>query len=288
MLLSHVTLLRGSPAPIPRDDSAVGARLQDATFGLATRHPELSAATGANRWQRTAFAGLAALLIGGWCLRLDAMTTLAAALLMGTFLCIVAVRCLVLWSVMRPAPGKTGDDNRLADDDLPTYSVLVPLYGETAVVPQLVRGLAALDYPSEKLQILFICEASDAPTLAALRRAALTAAMQVVAVPEGRPRTKPRALNYALSAATGELVVVFDAEDEPEPDQLRRAVAAFRAGPETLGCLQGQLKIYNAGHGWLTRQFAIEYAALFGFILPALERFGLPITLGGTSNHFPE
>jgi cellulose synthase/poly-beta-1,6-N-acetylglucosamine synthase-like glycosyltransferase len=115
----------------------------------------------------------------------------------------------------------------------------------------------------------------------------LDAHMQVLVVPEGAPRTKPRATQYALQFARGEYVVVYDAEDAPEPDQLRRALAALRAGGERLGCLQAQLNIYNSDATWFTRQFTVEYTALFDCILPTLERLRLPVPLGGTSNHFP-
>ena len=105
-------------------------------------------------------------------------------------------------------------------------------------------------------------------------------------MPDCGPRTKPKALNYALPLARGEFLVIYDAEDRPERDQLRRAFDAFRAGPPNLATVQARLNIYNAGASWLTRQFTLEYSALFDGLLPALDRLRLPIPLGGTSNHF--
>ena len=107
-----------------------------------------------------------------------------------------------------------------------------------------------------------------------------------IIVPDCQPRTKPKALNYALQFATGELAVIYDAEDRPEPDQLRKAAAAFHAGPDNLACLQARLDYFNATENWLSRQFTIEYASLFRGILPLLSRYRLPLPLGGTSNHF--
>src|SRR5690606_16786757 len=101
------------------------------------------------------------------------------------------------------------------------------------------------------------------------------------------PRTKPKALNYALQLARGDYVVVYDAEDAPEPDQLRQAISRFRKAPARLACLQGRLNIHNVQDSWLTRQFTLEYSVLFDVTLPGLARLGLPIPLGGTSNHFP-
>ena len=106
-------------------------------------------------------------------------------------------------------------------------------------------------------------------------------------MPALAPQTKPKALNYALQFARGEFVVVYDAEDRPEPGQLRQALEVFRAGAPNLVCVQAQLNIDNPYRSWLTRQFTIEYSVLFDAILPALERLRLPVPLGGTSNHFP-
>jgi len=175
----------------------------------------------------------------------------------------------------------------ISDRDLPVYSLLIPLYKEAAVVPGLVRGLRSLDYPRDKLDILVVVESGDAETLDALKARPLEACLRVIAVPGGGPRTKPKALNYALGFAKGAAIVVYDAEDLPEPDQLRKAAAALRRGGLELGCVQARLDLYNADENWWTRQFTIEYAALFGAILPMLARLGLPVPLGGTSNHFP-
>jgi glycosyltransferase XagB len=105
-------------------------------------------------------------------------------------------------------------------------------------------------------------------------------------VPQGGPKTKPKACNYALASVRSELVVVFDAEDRPDPDQLRRAARAFATADADLACVQASLNVYNPADSFWSRQFALEYSALFDGLLPALERLGLPIPLGGTSNHF--
>ncbi|MEH3119216.1 MAG: glycosyltransferase [Methylorubrum populi] len=174
----------------------------------------------------------------------------------------------------------------LADSALPTYTVLVALYREAAVVPRLVRTLGRLDYPAAKLDIKFLLEADDAETAAALRRVPLPARFEVVTVPDGLPRTKPRALNAALPLARGDHLVVFDAEDVIERDQLRLAATLFAHAPATTACLQGRLVIDNERDGLLPRLFAIEYAALFDVLGPALAAWRMPMPLGGTSTHF--
>ena len=182
---------------------------------------------------------------------------------------------------MRPRPAL------LKDRDLPTYTVLVPLYREAAILPDLIDGLARLDYPADKLDVVLILEECDHDTRRAAARAELPLFMRVIVVPDCQPRTKPKALNVALTLSHGALVAVFDAEDVPAPDQLRLAASVFAAAPGRYACLQARLAIYNPRRSWLTLQFALEYGGLFHAYLPALVRLGIPLPLSGTSNHFP-
>lgn len=175
----------------------------------------------------------------------------------------------------------------LADQDLPSYTIIAPLYREAEVVAELVENLAALDYPRDRLQALIVLEADDEITKAAVRAIALPAFVQVLIAPPGTPKTKPRACNHALDRARGELVVIYDAEDMPDPEQLREAAARFAASPQDLACLQAPLRIEDPGFSlFLPSQFRLEYAAHFEVLLPALARWGLAFPLGGTSNHF--
>jgi cellulose synthase/poly-beta-1,6-N-acetylglucosamine synthase-like glycosyltransferase len=169
---------------------------------------------------------------------------------------------------------------------LPVYSVLVALYKEESVAAQLVGALDRLDWPRSRLDIKLICEEDDAQTLAALAALRLAPEYEIVLVPVLQPRTKPKALSYALPGVRGHFVTVYDAEDRPHPGQLREAYAAFTAAPEHVVCLQAPLVITNAQDSWLSALFAVEYAGLFRGLLPMLSLTGLPLPLGGTSNHF--
>ena len=171
-------------------------------------------------------------------------------------------------------------------ESLPMYTVLVPLYREDRILSALLVKLAALDYPAGKLQVLLLIEEDDRLTRAALDRCDLDERFEVVLIPPGQPRTKPKACNVGLAHADGEFCVIYDAEDRPEPDQLRKAVAAFRALPRWVVCVQAELQYWNPWTNWLTRCFAAEYALNFSLVLRGLDRFRLPIPLGGTSNHF--
>lgn len=274
------------PGPA-RAQSPEDQRLEEAAWGLARRAPELSAATGLSGWQRRLLLFLPVALAASALAAPEAALVALLAVLALPFLLVVALRAAALWHLLARDPGAhaTPPQSR-GECQLPVYTVLVPLFREVRAVPHLVAALSALDYPAERLEVLLIVESIDEETQAALERAHLPPHMRVVVVPDGIPRTKPRALQYALQLACGDYVVVYDAEDVPEPDQLRRALSGLEAGGERLGCLQAQLNVYNSKENWLTRQFTIEYTALFDCILPTLEHFELPVPLGGTSNHF--
>ncbi len=168
---------------------------------------------------------------------------------------------------------------------LPPYTIIAALYHEGAVVDGLVEALRRIDYPSDRLQIIVALEKDDDETLGALAWLNLPCWVEVVVKqPEG-PKTKPNALNAALAIATGEHLVVYDAEDRPHPAQIREAASRFARDPD-LCYLQAPLRITNGKASFLARQFALEYAGQFEVVLPALARIGAPFPLGGTSNHF--
>jgi cellulose synthase/poly-beta-1,6-N-acetylglucosamine synthase-like glycosyltransferase len=174
----------------------------------------------------------------------------------------------------------------LRDEDLPIYTVLVPCYKESEIVSQLVGNLGRLDYPVDKLEILLLLEADDTETLEAAKASKPPRTVTIVVTPDGQPRTKPKACNVGLMLAHGEYLVIYDAEDRPDPDQLKRAVVGFRKSKTGTVCLQAALNYFNADENLLTRMFTLEYSFWFDYMLPGLDDRRMPIPLGGTSNHF--
>ncbi len=244
-----------------------------------------SARTGASRGQIIAAgAGLAGTALGGVFAPLETFFALAL-LLCPVFLGLIMLRLAATMEGEAPDLWRS-HRWRLDDSRLPIYTVAVAMYREEPVLQQLVTALCALDYPAAKLDIRLQIEADDTGMQAALAKMELPAHFTVSVVPPGDPRTKPRALNLALLEARGTLFTIFDAEDIPDPQQLRMAAARFLSGPPELACLQARLAIDHAGNGTLPALFALEYAGLFEVLNPGLLRFDLPILLGGTSNHF--
>jgi cellulose synthase/poly-beta-1,6-N-acetylglucosamine synthase-like glycosyltransferase len=259
--------------------------LREATFGLARRMPHASAQRRLTTPQAmTLIAFMVLAVAGAWLVPVSVFWPVASLVSGVFFLSVIALRLLCL---LPPVPQKVKPAAlKLSDAALPSYSVLVPLFRETAVLGQLIGAMTRLRYPQDKLDIKLILEEEDITMQAAVAKLVLPPQFEVIVVPAGRPQTKPRALNYALAFCRGDLLTIYDAEDIPEPDQLTKAAVRFaQAGPE-LACLQAELTFFNPNENWLARQFAAEYAVLFGGLLPVLANHRLPLPLGGTSNHF--
>jgi cellulose synthase/poly-beta-1,6-N-acetylglucosamine synthase-like glycosyltransferase len=183
-------------------------------------------------------------------------------------------------------PGWTDRRSRPDGEPPPVYTLLIALRDEAEMAPAIVSRISALNWPKSLLDVKYICEAEDEATIAALEAQSLGPECEIVRIPDFGPRTKPKALQYALRGARGSLVAVYDAEDKPAPGQLREAWATFCTGDERLGCLQAPLAVANIRTNWLSGLFALEYSGLFRILIPFLARAGMPIPLGGTSNHF--
>jgi len=262
----------------------------EAVDALWQRDPTFSAKVVMTPQQKAVAVGGAAALLGAFALAPLWTAVVLSITLTLIFVGIVAFKgflCLMGAATKGIDIAVTDAEVRaIPDEELPTFTILVPMYKEPDVLPILAGALRRLDYPISKLDIKLVLEEDDAETIEAARRLGLEGVFQIVRVPPSQPRTKPKACNYALALACGEFCVIYDAEDKPEPDQLRKVVAAFRKGGEGVACIQARLNYFNARENALTRLFALDYALWFDHCLPALDRLGIPIPLGGTSNHF--
>ncbi|TMM01455.1 MAG: glycosyltransferase [Actinobacteria bacterium] len=255
---------------------------------LFGRFPDESAARVLSPAQRHAGAALVVAAVVGLLTEPATTATIVLGAASSFVVAATAYRLALAFGALGRGGGLAVSPAELAALDerrLPTYTVLVPLLREAAVLGRLLAALTALDYPRHRLDIRLLVEADDAETLAAAQRADLPPHVTLVEVPPGAPRTKPRALAYGLLLARGERVVVYDAEDRPPPDQLKAAVAAFARAGARVACLQARLAPFNAERGLLERWFAADYAVQFDLLLPALAARRLPLPLGGTSNH---
>jgi len=202
-------------------------------------------------------------------------------------LCVLFLAAAMLRLLSASFTNRASTDPVAIDDaKLPIYTIICALYREAPVVDDLVAAIRRLDYPPEKLDVKFVLEADDEETQRALSRLQLGPPFEIIIAPSTGPRTKPKALNAALPFARGTYTVVYDAEDKPEPDQLRRALGTFHRAGKRLACVQASLTIDNTADNWLARMFTANYAGQFDAFLPGLAAMHLPFPLGGSSNHF--
>ena len=267
------------------------ADAEDVTRALRETAPELSAfRTRLSLAQALAGFALGFLLVVGVLTDLLLTATVLVAFATAFFVTSTGFR---LWAARQGfRPGATIDPlpTELAAMDeraLPIYTVLLPLYKEKAgTVRALFDALSRMDYPKHKLDAILLIEADDDQSRAAIEKVGRPAWMRVLPLPPGTPRTKPRAMGIGLRYAKGTLVAVYDAEDKPDPTQLKKAAWGFERVDSSVACLQAKLGYYNPRQNVLTRWFTLEYDAWFNIFLPGLHRIGAPIPLGGTSNHF--
>ena len=202
------------------------------------------------------------------------------AILFKLFLALVGSRFELYQAVTR-------DDLReIVNEDLPIYSILLPVYKEDKLIKKLIWNLQAIDYPREKLDIKLLIEEDDSKTLNAVRNLDFPAIFEVIVVPFHMPKTKPKACNYGLHFCRGKYLTIYDAEDIPDTDQLKKVVAMFNKLPSNYICIQSALNYFNRNENFLTRMFTLEYSYWFDYMLPGLDTLDIPIPLGGTSNHF--
>lgn len=240
-------------------------------------------------WQKVILADIAIALVIGFLLNAHLTAVVLIAILSTIYFIDVLFNLVLVVKSLRHEPQVTvpeSDIKKLADRDLPIYSILCPLYREAGVLSQFLDGLRTLDWPKEKLDVQLLLEEDDIETIGAVRGMELPAYVRMTIVPHSQPKTKPKACNYGLNHARGEYVVIYDAEDVPDPMQLKKAYLAFQSAPENIFCLQAKLNYYNPQHNLLTRLFTAEYSLWFDVILPGLQSIETSIPLGGTSNHF--
>jgi cellulose synthase/poly-beta-1,6-N-acetylglucosamine synthase-like glycosyltransferase len=270
-------------------DEEEALRLQASIAGLADHEPLVSAKRVLTNGQRRWGIGFLAVLLIGCVVDLEATFSALVSVITLFYVGAIIYRLALFRASNRPGATEVVDDaeaRAVPDDELPVYTVMIPAYREPEVIEELIQRITNFEYPPDRLDVKLLIEADDTPTIDAIEKALPGDQFELVLIPPAEPRTKPKALNYGLTMARGELVAIYDAEDEPEPLQLRRAAVVMgRQGPD-VACVQAKLDYHNPMQNMITKWFTIEYALWFSFFLPGLASMNAPIPLGGTSNHF--
>jgi cellulose synthase/poly-beta-1,6-N-acetylglucosamine synthase-like glycosyltransferase len=264
-------------------------RLRASISGLAEMEPRVSAQRILSQGQRRVGIGVGVLFLIGCVVNVVFTFTVIVSVITLLYVAAIIYRLLLFKASNGDSTTEIVSDSEaraVADEDLPIYTVMIPAYREPEVITELIRRVTLFEYPPDRLDVKLLIEADDQVTIDAIEAAMPGDQFELVRIPPAEPRTKPKALNYGLTLARGELVAIYDAEDEPEPLQLRRAaIAMARLGPD-VACIQAKLAYHNPMQNMITKWFTIEYSLWFSFFLPGLASMKAPIPLGGTSNHF--
>ena len=263
--------------------------VKSSVFELLNRDPDSSALVTFSTPQLVIFFLFLGLLAAGLVLNFKSVTIIInvamsffflIAIIFKLFLSLVGSRFELHQAVSKE------EVRSLINDELPIYTILLPVYKEDNLIKKLIWNLQSLDYPREKLDVKLLIEEDDDLTLNAVRNLDFPAVFEVIVVPFHMPKTKPKACNYGLHFSRGKYLTIYDAEDIPDTDQLKKAVKLFEKLPENYICVQSALNYYNRNENFLTRMFTLEYSYWFDYMLPGLDTLDIPIPLGGTSNHF--
>lgn len=286
----------GSPKVFPiyatSPGSAVGAGVihKGKSFITHSQIPQHhSALITFSSWQKGLIIYLLYMFIA--CLYISPLITaiIFVAILTSVYFIDVFFNLFLITKSLRAPPEFTFTEKQLSslkESSLPIYSVLCPLYKEAQVLPQFLESISKLDWPKSRLDVLLLLEENDTQTITAAQNLNLPSYVRIIIVPDSQPKTKPKACNYGLAFTRGEYVVIYDAEDRPDADQLKKAYLAFQKSPSKIVCLQAKLNYYNPKHNLLTRLFTAEYSLWFDVTLPGLQSINTSLPLGGTSNHF--
>jgi len=174
----------------------------------------------------------------------------------------------------------------IKDEDLPIYTIHLPVFKESEVIQKLVWNLNNLDYPIEKLDAKLLIESDDDMTYNAIKNMVFPTNFEPIIIPYAQPKTKPKACNYGLYFSKGKYLTIYDAEDIPDSDQLKQTNRLFEKLPDEYIAIQCALNYFNKSENFLTKMFTLEYSYWFDYMLPGLDSLRIPIPLGGTSNHF--
>ncbi|MBM6613296.1 glycosyltransferase family 2 protein [Desemzia sp. RIT804] len=140
----------------------------------------------------------------------------------------------------------------------PSVAVLIPAHNEDVVIKDTLEAMLKLSYPGE-LNVYLLDDNSQDNTAAIVKTFSdLFSRIHYVNVPPGKPTGKSRVLNYGLSVTQSDYFLVFDADNQPEPDTVVKLVHAAETTKDAAGAV-GYVKTINAAHNLLTRMIAIEF-----------------------------
>lgn len=163
-----------------------------------------------------------------------------------------------------------------------SFTIMLPARHEEAVYRETIQKVYDLNYPKELMQIIAICSDDDEGTIAEAQAKIdeLGDANVQLLIYTNKPTSKPRGLNHALKVSRGDIVTIFDAEDEPHPDILN--IINTTMLDEDVDVVQSGVQLMNHNTKWFCFMNVLEYFFWFKSSLHFFSRVGIT-PLGGNT-----
>lgn len=179
---------------------------------------------------------------------------------------------------------KKGKQQRQVDSlqNFPPVTIQLPLYNEKFVVERLIDAVAAIDYPSDKLEIQVLDDSTDETSELVARKIKAYPELNIRHIQrENRTGFKAGALAYGLNQCKGEFIAIFDADFLPKKDFLKNTVPHFNH--ERIGVVQTRWEHINKDYSLLTQLQAFGLDAHFSVEQVGRNESGCFINFNGTA-----
>jgi len=170
------------------------------------------------------------------------------------------------------------DDSNFQEENLPIVSFIVPVYNEAKIMQRKIENLQKIDYPSNKLEVVFVDGGSKDGTVEKIESSSKTFSYSQKIVKQGSRKGFNSAVVEGFLQTTGEIILITGAETEYAPDAVRVIVDHF-ANPK-VGAVNGTMKINNVNAGSST-QIEESYRSLYDFVREAEGKIDSPFDIKG-------
>jgi len=173
---------------------------------------------------------------------------------------------------------RVGTYPSFASDSLPMVSMIVPVYNESRVIEQKIDNLSQIDYPKNKLEVVFVDGGSDDGTVKKIKNLSSKVNFTLKTVEQGSRKGFNAAVIEGFYATKGDVIFITGAETQYESNALRIMVDHF-ADPR-VGAVNGAMRVSNVGEG-LSTELETAYRGLYDFVRLAESNLDSPFDIKG-------
>ncbi|MCL2645868.1 MAG: glycosyltransferase [Phycisphaerales bacterium] len=190
-----------------------------------------------------------------------------------SFMLVITAIRVVMAITYRPMPA-------LADDELPTVTVIIPAYNEGSDVAKSIDSIARSNYPRGKMQIIAIDDGSKDDTWLHMDAAAKRHPDCVCAIRMAKNGGKRQGLRVGFALAAGDVLVTMDSDSVVERNALRSLVTPIARDPR-IGSVAGNIKVLNRSAGILPRMMRASFVLAFDFTRAYQSKIGAVLCTPG-------